>query len=70
MTTASITVSHSTVMITRSPRKGYDIQVSACVQARSDAASSAGQITGTRTPDGNTARNLVANHRIAMAAVP
>ena len=66
----SITPSHSTATITRSPRKPYGIHVSACVQASSAAAPSAGHTTGTSTPDGHTASSRVASHRIAMAAVP
>ena len=66
----SITTSHSTVTITRRPGNGYGIQVSACVQARSEAASSAGQTVGMSNLDGHTPRNRVANHSIAMAAAP
>src|SRR5437867_450246 len=62
--------SHTTARITRSPGKPYGIQVSACVQARSDTAASAGQITGMSNPDGQTARNLVASHSSAIAAPP
>src|SRR5437879_5325613 len=62
--------SHSTARITRSPGKPYGIQVSACVQASSDTAASAGQITGMSNPDGHTARNLVASQSITMAAAP
>ena len=67
---ASISASHNTVMITRRPRKGYDIQVNACVQARSEAASNAGQITGTSTSDGQSAKSLVPNQSIVMAVAP
>ena len=48
----------------------YGIHVNACVQARSEAASSAGQITGTSTSDGQSAKSLVPNHSSAMAVVP
>ena len=65
---ASISASHNTVMITRRPRKGYDIQVNACVQARSEAASNAGQITGTSTSDGRKARGSFAV-AIAISAI-
>ena len=57
-------------MMIRSPGRGYGIHVSACVQARSDAAMSAGQIDGTTIPDGQSANILVASHRIIMDAVP
>jgi len=69
-TTVSSAARQSTATIKRIPGKPYGIHVSACVHARRDAASSAGQITGIAIPDGHTATSLAASHRIAMATVP
>src|SRR2546430_364755 len=70
MTAASIETSQSMVTMTRKPGSAYGIHVSACVHARSEAASSAGQRIGITNPDGHTPRNRVANHKSAMAVVP
>src|SRR6476469_4057006 len=70
MMIASIAASHRMVMITRKPGSAYGIHVSACVHARSDAASSAGQMTGTLTLDGHSASSLVTAQRMATDAAP
>ena len=70
MTTVSSATSHSTVNVTRSPRKPYGIHISTCVQARNTAASRAGQINGRWMPHGHRARRAVASVRVAMATVP
>jgi hypothetical protein len=56
--------------MTRSPVKPYGIHISACVQATSTAAISAGQTTGTAKLDGHSANGLTTAHIIAMAAAP
>ncbi len=70
MTIESNTCSHNTVTTTRSPGSGYGIHVSAWVQARSDAARSAGQRTGTSKSGGHIPSSLVASHSTTMAAEP
>ena len=47
LTTVSITASHRTATMTRTPGNPYGIHTNACVHASSAAASSAGQSTGT-----------------------
>jgi hypothetical protein len=69
-TTVSSDISHSTVTITRTPGRPYGIHVSACVQARNTAASSAGQTNGVSIPHGHRASIVAACTSAATATVP
>ncbi len=70
MTTVSIEASHSTETITRRPDRGYGIHVSACAQASSAAASSAGQITGMSNPGGQIAIMRAASQKTTTTTEP
>ena len=66
----SIAASKSTATITRSPGNPYGFQVSACVQASTAAASSAGHTMGTSNPEGHTVKSRVISHKSITVTEP